>query len=61
VLYAGDTGRKLAHVDDAALAAHGESIDLHGKMPDVVLHDMRHNGLLLAQSSQHFAARRWSG
>ena len=50
LLYAGDTGRKFAHHDEAAFEALGLSLDPHGKMPDVVLHDVRRSWLLLVES-----------
>ena len=32
-LYVGDTARKFAYINEPALAKHGYTVDLHGKMP----------------------------
>lgn len=50
LLYAGDTGSKLGVFDGDALARLGVHLDLHGKMPDVVLHDASRNWLLLVEA-----------
>lgn len=50
LLYAGDTGEKMGHFDGERLATLGVSIDHHGKMPDVVIHDPERNWLLLIES-----------
>lgn len=50
LIYAGDTGRKWAHFDKARLQELGVTVDAHGKMPDVVLHDTKRNWLLLVES-----------
>jgi hypothetical protein len=50
IIYAGDTGQKFAHHDEAAFAALGITLDSHGKMPDVVIHDVKRNWLLLVES-----------
>lgn len=50
LVYVGDTGKKWAHNDAAALRALGLSLDAHGKMPDVVLFDAQRNWLLLVES-----------
>ncbi len=50
LVYAGDTGEKWGYFDAPLLASLGVSIDLHGKMPDVVLHYVRENWLLLIES-----------
>lgn len=39
LVYAGDTGDKCGYFDAPLLAQLGVDVDLHGKMPDVVLHD----------------------
>ena len=50
LVYAGDTGEKWGYFDAPLLASLGVSVDLHGKMPDVVLHYVRENWLLLIES-----------
>ena len=50
LIYAGDTGAKIGYFDYERLATLGVSIDSHGKMPDVVIHDVARNWLLLIES-----------
>lgn len=50
LLYVGDTGEKLGYFDVKRLDALGVSVDHHGKMPDVVIHDIKRNWLLLIES-----------
>jgi len=50
LVYAGDTGDKWGYFDTALLAGLGVDVDLHGKMPDVVLHFTEKNWLLLVES-----------
>lgn len=50
LIYAGDTGDKMGFFDRERLAALGVEIDRHGKMPDVVIHDVARNWLLLIES-----------
>ena len=50
LLYAGDTGSKFGVFDQPALAALGVEVDLHGKMPDVVLHDPARDWLILVEA-----------
>ena len=50
LIYAGDTGEKLGYFDRERLAALRVSVDNHGKMPDVVIHDVKRNWLLLIES-----------
>ena len=50
LIYAGDTGEKLGYFDRERLAALGVIVDHHGKMPDVVIHDVTRNWLLLIES-----------
>ena len=50
LIYAGDTGEKMGYFDREQLAALGVSVDNHGKMPDVVIHDIKRNWLLLIES-----------
>lgn len=50
VLYVGDTGGKWRFFDEAALAELGVSVDMHGKMPDVVLHHTERGWLVLVEA-----------
>jgi hypothetical protein len=50
LVYAGDTGDKWGYFDAALLAELGVDVDSHGKMPDVVLHFVEKNWLLLVES-----------
>ena len=50
LIYAGDTGKKLGYFDQELLAELGVSVDVHGKMPDVVLFDPKRNWLVLVES-----------
>jgi hypothetical protein len=50
LIYAGDTGDKMGYFDRERLAALGVEVDSHGKMPDVVIHDVARNWLLLIES-----------
>lgn len=50
LVYAGDTGDKWAYFDAVLLAELGVDVDFHGKMPDVVLHFVEKNWLILVES-----------
>ena len=50
VVYVGDTGDKTGYFDTALLAELGLTLDLHGKMPDVVLYFEKRDWLLLVES-----------
>lgn len=50
VLYVGDTGEKWGYFNEAGLAALGVEVDMHGKMPDVVLYYPAKNWLLLVEA-----------
>jgi len=50
LLYAGDTGDKWGYFDADRLTNLGIEVDSHGKMPDVVLHYVEKNWLLLVES-----------
>lgn len=50
LIYAGDTGEKWSYFDSKRLEALGVVIDNHGKMPDVVLHFVERDWLLLVES-----------
>ena len=49
-IYIGDTGRKWLWFDDARLAQLGVTVESHGKMPDVVVHDVARNWLVLVEA-----------
>lgn len=50
LVYAGDTGAKVGFFDEALLAKLGVVLDRHGKLPDVVLHYVDRDWLLLVES-----------
>jgi len=50
VIYVGDTGDKWGYFDAEALSQLGVSVDVHGKMPDVVLYYPVKNWLLLIEA-----------
>lgn len=50
LVYAGDTGDKWGYFDAALLDNLGVNVDSHGKMPDVVLHFVERNWLILVES-----------
>ena len=50
LVYAGDTGDKWGYFDAVLLSELGVNVDSHGKMPDVVLHFVENNWLLLVES-----------
>ena len=50
LVYAGDTGDKWGYFDGALLARLGVDVDVHGKMPDVVLNYTERKWLLLVES-----------
>ncbi len=50
LVYAGDPGDKWGYFDAPLLAELGVDVELHGKMPDVVLHYTEKNWLLLVES-----------
>lgn len=50
LIYAGDTGDKWGYFDAALLAKSGVDVDVHGKMPDVVLYYPERDWLLLVES-----------
>jgi hypothetical protein len=50
LVYVGDTGEKMGYFDRDRLADLGVNVDSHGKMPDVVIHDVKRNWLLLIES-----------
>lgn len=50
LIYAGDTGDKWGYFDEALLIELGVNVDLHGKMPDVVLYYPAKKWVLLVES-----------
>jgi adenine-specific DNA-methyltransferase len=50
LVYVGDTGNKWGYFDDTLLVSLGVTIDLHGKMPDVIIYDSANNWLLLIEA-----------
>jgi adenine-specific DNA-methyltransferase len=49
-VYIGDTEEKYAYFNKAALTALGVIVDSHGKMPDVVIHHLEKNWLVLVEA-----------
>jgi type II restriction enzyme len=50
IVYVGDTGEKWAYFDAAILQKLGVKIEEHGKMPDVVVHHVAKNWLVLIEA-----------
>jgi len=50
VVYVGDTETKWAYLDSGALEVLGVEIEEHGKMPDVVVHHVEKNWLVLIEA-----------
>ena len=50
VVYVGDAGRKHLVHDERYMKKLGVEIDPHGKMPDVVIHHVEHNWLVLIEA-----------
>lgn len=50
VIYVGDTQKKRAYFDPNALSVLGIEIEEHGKMPDVVVHYIEKNWLVLIEA-----------
>ena len=50
VIYVGDTEAKWAYFDSEALTSLGVNIQEHGKMPDVVVHHVGKNWLVLIEA-----------
>ena len=50
VIYIGDTQKKWAYFDPDALRSLGVKIEKHGKMPDVVVHHIKKNWLVLIEA-----------
>ena len=49
-VYVGDTGKKWAFFDAAYLKGLGVSLEEHGKMPDLVIHHVREDWLVLIEA-----------
>ncbi len=50
VLYIGDTENKFVHLEAESLAALGVRLEASAKIPDVIVHDVRRNWLLLIEA-----------
>lgn len=50
LVYVGDTGKKWGYFDAVLLAKLGVVVDIHGKMPDVVLYHPQRNWLMLMEA-----------
>jgi hypothetical protein len=50
LIYVGDTGNKWGYFDAVQLSELGVTVDMYGKMPDVVLYDAERNWLLLLEA-----------
>jgi hypothetical protein len=50
VIYVGDTGNKWRYFDEQALRDLGVTVDIHGKMPDVVIRDLDRDWLVLIEA-----------
>jgi len=50
VIYVGDTGDKWRYFDEEALRALGVTVDVHGKMPDAVIHHVGKDWLVLIEA-----------
>ena len=50
VLYAGDTGLKFGYCDEKAFEKMGLKINIHGKMPDVVVHYKKKDWIVLIEA-----------
>jgi adenine-specific DNA-methyltransferase len=50
LIYVGDTDEKFAHFDESKLRDLGVTVDSHGKMPDVIIHFITNNWLVLIEA-----------
>jgi len=50
VIYVGDTGEKWGYFDENGFARLGVKMDMHGKMPDVVIYYPEKNWILLIEA-----------
>lgn len=51
VLYAGDAGKKFNPLGEAKLQKLGLKLDKHGKMPDVIVHYLQEDWLVLIEAT----------
>jgi adenine-specific DNA-methyltransferase len=50
LIYVGDTDEKFAHFNEGALKNLGVTVDSHGKMPDVIIHHLKNNWLVVIEA-----------
>lgn len=50
LIYVGDTDEKFAHFNEVTLRDLGVTVDSHGKMPDVIIHFITNNWLVLIEA-----------
>jgi hypothetical protein len=50
VLYIGDTENKFVHLESTSLSALGVILDSAAKIPDLIVHDLKRNWLLLIEA-----------
>jgi adenine-specific DNA-methyltransferase len=50
LIYVGDTDEKFAYFNESALKNLGVIINSHGKMPDVIIHHLKNNWLVLIEA-----------
>ena len=50
MIYVGDTDEKYAYFDSESLAGLGVELDPHGKMPDVIIHNVNKDWLILIEA-----------
>ncbi|MEH2150636.1 MAG: BsuBI/PstI family type II restriction endonuclease [Nostoc sp.] len=50
LIYVGDTDEKFAHFNEVALRNLGITVDSHGKMPDVIIHHLKNDWLVLIEA-----------
>ncbi|MEH1830201.1 MAG: BsuBI/PstI family type II restriction endonuclease [Nostoc sp.] len=50
LIYIGDTDEKFAHFNEVALRDLGVTIDSHGKMPDMIIHHLKNDWLVLIEA-----------
>lgn len=50
LIYVGDTDEKFAHFNEVALRDLGVTVDSHGKMPDVIIHHLKNDWLVLIEA-----------
>ncbi len=50
LIYVGDTGDKWGYFDQEGLSELGVTVDLHGKMPDVVIYEQNKKWLVLIEA-----------